>query len=87
LAISRNESAPKAFARGGKRTPLVCSTTGEVMIGKRWSESSNRRLRTLLLKGRPVAEVALFLDCSTTEVVRQMRRLGVAGASDASPVS
>lgn len=53
---------------------------------KKWSESSNRRLRMLLFQRRPVAEAALLLECSTAEVLRRMHQLGiVAAATGANP--
>lgn len=48
------------------------------MIDKIWSESSNRRLRAFLIKRRPIAEAALFLECTVDEVRRQMQRLHIA---------
>ena len=55
------------------------------MVDKTWSESSNRRLRALLIKRRPVAEIALFLECTATEVRNRMRTLRITAAPGASP--
>lgn len=44
---------------------------------KSWSEASNRRLRSLVLKGYSLGETAVRLDCSPVEVDEQLRRLGL----------
>lgn len=51
------------------------------MVGKKWSESSNRRLRALLLKRRSVAEIAMFLECTVADVRSQMQMLRIASAT------
>lgn len=48
------------------------------MVGKIWSEPFNRRLRALLIKHRPIAEIALFLECTVVDVRQQMDRLRIA---------
>ena len=75
---SFRETVSLTFAFARVTEPLSVLKHGrDDMAGKIWSEPANRRLRALLLKRRPIAEIALFLECTADEVRSQMRRLGI----------
>jgi hypothetical protein len=42
-----------------------------------WPEAANRRLRAMLWRRWPVAEMALRMDRSVGDIQTQMRRLGL----------
>jgi len=47
------------------------------MVERGWPEAANRRLRAMLWRRWPLAEMAMRMDRSVGEVQRQMRRLGL----------
>ena len=43
-----------------------------------WPEAANRRLRAMLWRRWPIAEMALRMDRSVGDIAGQMRKLGLA---------
>ena len=58
-------------------SPIPAADLMSIGTASVWSEAANRRLRALLWKGHPVAEIAFLLGRPLPAVATQLRALGL----------